>query len=424
MMNLILFMKPIVDMLWQYKILLLALIGGVVLYMLPQYCKVRISFTNSLLVFFSIMLTISFFNKIDENTSSTYLKVISAFMLFFAAQLNQDINKTLKVIAASYIIPSVYSLLLYLTDNGYVFWGGIRTFVGPYYYKTDLAIAVILSVIFFRKALYSSKSGFLKIIAGMYILVIAPMLILTANSRMMTIIYGVIIIYIIVERLALSAKRLTNLIKFSKVKKIAVVLLSCIVLVGGYFVYDSLTQNALKINLSSDEFFSQSNTQGRSGIWSTIIDNFLAGDTRSIMFGYYIGKDFEFNTYMGNDAHNSFLKLLVATGFYGLSLYVLFLLLIIYKIRAISKLTDLDNTQRFAVNTIIMVLLFFLISGMTQSNIIFTQSSWYAFYFMGLLYSPNLVQLSKTQSIQVGYNLASPINQLTTVPKSSYHRSL
>lgn len=397
MINILFFLKPLFDMLWQFKVLDLILILLLLAFLLPRILYVKLSITYLLLITFSLFIFRSFLAQPDSSTVLVFVKILSAFLMFFAAQFNKNIDKTINLIEKSYIIPIVYVLTLFVLGKGFVYWGNALTFVGPYFYKTDLAIAIVLSVIFFRSVLYKKTNRLLKFCAFLYIFAIVPYLILEANSRMFLIILGIFYIIIITEYAKNQPKKISK--GFIRI----LVFASVLSLVAGYSVYDKYLKpdNALEIDLSVSNIFSLSNTQGRSGIWTAEFEHFSQGHPFYLLFGYNINKDIEFNTYSANgfDAHNTYIKILVNFGIFGLLTYFIILFLIYRKILSMSKLSV--NINKHHLTTIQMIFVFFIISGFSQSNIAYTQSSWYAFYFMGLIYNSDLI------------NLKNKINKLT-----------
>lgn len=403
MIDILFIIKPIIDMLWKYQIFDILLLGLLALYLLPRIFHAKLSIASIFLVIFSIVLFKSFLVKVDSLTASIFLKIISTVLIFFAAQFNKNIDKTLNYLSISYVIPVFFYLFFLITGKGYIYWGSVKTFVGPYYYKTDLAIAVILSVIFLRKVLFFSNNKLLLFLTRLYIFVLAPIFILLANSRAMTVIYGIFFIILFIESAQYKPRKQYNKRRKLgyKLKRNILIFTSIIIVAGGYIIYTKEFQssNSLSISLNKDKIFSLENTQGRSGIWTTITENFYKSDFQNIMFGHYINKEYELNTYSHQDAHNTYLKILVTTGFFGLTFYILFNLFIFRRIRFLYKRSSDSESSRFIINSILMVTTFFILSGLTQSNIIYTQSSWYAFYFMGLLYNSTI--LREKESIEI-----------------------
>jgi hypothetical protein len=84
---------------------------------------------------------------------------------------------------------------------------------------------------------------------------------------------------------------------------------------------------------------------------------------------------------------------MISCGLAGLFLYMLMLGLVVHKLRLLLRQYRDRRNDYFVLMTIALLLSFYLLSGISQSNLIFTQSSWYAFYFMGLLFNKRLFPL-------------------------------
>ncbi|MFC4597458.1 hypothetical protein [Cohnella hongkongensis] len=394
MVNLLFLLKPLADMLWSVKTFNLLLIACVFVFSLAHLFRLRPLKINLALLLLSLLFLRSLAADMNEITVGVFLKVVSAFLLFFLAQMASDGQKTIGMIAASFLPPVLYILYQAVTGSGYQYWGSVYTFVGPYYYKTDLAICVILSVIFFRKYLFFNRFRSGKAAAAVYMFVIAPQLILMANSRMLLIVYAVILIGTIVEYFRYKERT------FSSWKRNAIVVYSLLLIVAGYALYVNfyLPKGALVIEVQSGEIFSASNTQGRSEIWSSIAANYFKGDLLNLAFGYSINKDHEFDTVLHADAHNAWLKVMVSCGLVGLFVYMAAIGMAIGRLRGLLRDRLRQKSDYFVLMTALLVLLSYLFSGISQSNIIFTQSSWYAFYFMGLIFNPKLFPLSAPQA--------------------------
>jgi hypothetical protein len=351
--------------------------------------QIKLIKVNLALLLLSFLMFRSLLAQMDELTFAIFLKVISAILLFFMAQFAARVSQTINLIALSYIVPALYVIFLAAIGQGYQYWGAVHTFVGPYYYKTDLAIMVILSIIFFRRFLFFGSSVFIKRIAAVYILLIAPKLILMANSRMTLIVYAVILIGLVVEFFRYHD------VKFSSFKRNLIIFYSLIVFFGGYLFYVNryISEDALVIDMNSEQIFSASNTQGRSEIWGSITDRFFEGKLLNILFGYSMMKDHEFDVVLHADSHNAWLKVMISCGLAGLFLYMLMLGLVVHKLRLLLRQYRDRRNDYFVLMTIALLLSFYLLSGISQSNLIFTQSSWYAFYFMGLLFNKRLFPL-------------------------------
>lgn len=366
--------------------LLLMLVG----YALVKFPMFKIGATTFLVLLLSILFFRSFL--LDPSQFTDFSKVISAFLIFRLAFFNKDPQKTLKVIAFSYIIPVLVSLALAITGQGYIFWGDVETFVGPYYYKTDLAIMVVLASIFFRYFLFYSERKTFRRLSWLFIFAVSPFFIYLSNSRMLLVVYLFVFIFTALE--SLNYKK----IRISRGIKSLFLLVATVIGFVGFNLFNATS--SLGISLEIGNVFSAANTQGRNGIWESTLNNFYDGSIKDILFGYYLNADFDLNTYLRNDVHNTYLKVLVNTGIVGFIAYVLFCLRILGLNIKLWLKSGNDKNEKFLLNSILLVFVFYLLCGMTQSNIMFTQSSWYAFYFAGLLFNPLITLRSNNQYIE------------------------
>jgi hypothetical protein len=380
LINLLFYLKPWADMFYQYAFLDLILALILLVYLFPNLFQIKMTLSNLFLFALLALLIRAYLLQVDTQTSIDFFKIASAILIYFAAQFNKDIVRTIKIIGISYIVPMIYSIVLLLTNNGYQLWGNVLTFVGPYYYKTDLALAVILSLVFFRRSLFRAESKIIKIAGFGFIFLLAPYMIIEANSRLFLIIYGIILIYILLERTKNNKSKI-NITK-PVLFLFGFILLSVAVI--SYYFY-SLNGSGIQISFDPDNFFSESNTQGRSVIWNNILMGFFDGHIFNQVFGYYFGADFDFSQLLQKDSHNTFLKIAILTGYVGLLCICAFLIRKIYFLFFKSRKYNWSEEERINLNTIKLLLLIFLFGAMTQSNIMFTQTTWYVFYFLGLL---------------------------------------
>lgn len=383
MINFLFLIKPIIDILWEYQFLDLLLLLIIIIYFIPRFYKLKFGYESIFLSIFSLLLMRSYTADINYSSTIVLIKVFSAILIFYIAKFNSDIDQTFNYMKISYLVPIFVIIMYIVSGTGYQYWGNVLTFSGPYYYKTDLAIAVVFSVIFFRGTLFFTVSRLVKILVSAYIFLLAPYIIFLTNSRMLLIVYGIIILILIYEQFGYKK------IKIPKVVTLFLVSISLLTLMLIFQDYNSLNENSNKLSISFD--FTEANTQGRSGIWESVISNFYSGSGYNILFGYYINSDIDFNTFLNNDAHNVYLKLLVNTGFVGLSFYLMFISYNLFIINKNLKKYKSNKFVRYRLMTILLIFLTFIICGFTQSNIIFTQSSWYAFYLTGLLYNKNII---------------------------------
>lgn len=387
MINVLFFLKAFFDMLWEYKALLVVLFLLLSVYVMPRVFFLKINFVNALLVLLSILFLRSFIVDINMDSAIDFMKIFSAFLCFFAAQWNNKPSKTVDIISFSFIFPVIYILFLLVTGQGYQYWGFAKTFIGPYFFKTDLALVIMITLVFFRKYLFFSHRKSFRVLTFIYILIVAPLIIYLTNARITLIVYAVYLALLFMEYYRYKFK-----VPMAKIIKILGVIIIFVSVIAINTYYSEKNDNASYLTLSFNpaDAFSKENTQGRSIIWELILDKYSEGHLFYKTFGYSIEKDVEFNTYLHNHSHNNFLKVLISTGFIGFLAYSLFWILIFLKLYKLFK-GKFTQDEYYYLYTILMLVVIFNIMGMTNTNLIYTQSTWYTFYLMGLLFNKNLL---------------------------------
>lgn len=230
-------------------------------------------------------------------------KIVSPFILF--ALLAPLVGPWfVKVLGLSALLIIVSNAAMLPLDAGWVYWGGVRTFKGYYFFKTDLAYAVsfaTLSVALWQRFRFTP------------ILILATGLgavqVVLSNSRLNYVLFLAVAAFIALK----GGMRLATLLK-------AAVLVSVVAGVAVLF-FDS--RRMLGFDLSNLGSF----TQGRNQIWNILIEegvmNYTFGEW---LFGRGLHADlklFAENTTSGDvhNAHNELLHLLITEGLFGLTLY-------------------------------------------------------------------------------------------------------
>ena len=132
--------------------------------------------------------------------------------------------------------------------------------------------------------------------------------------------------------LALAAVAITLLlIKVRKSKKdiIKVVLFILILLICIQFILSLLPEDvAIRFSL---EYIEDTGTTSRTKIWEALLTRFFNDDLFSILFGKGIFTTPIYNTYDDHVAHNTFIDILIGTGFVGLLFYVMLIISMLKK---------------------------------------------------------------------------------------------
>lgn len=230
-------------------------------------------------------------------------KIMSPFILFalLAPLVGGWFVKVLGIGALLIIVSNAALLPL---DAGWVYWGGVRTFKGYYFFKTDLAYAVsfaTLSVALWQRFRFTP------------VLIVATSLgaaqVVLSNSRLNYLLFLAVVTFIALK----GGLRLATLLK-------AAVLVGLVAVVVA-FLFDS--RRMLGFDLSDPGSF----TQGRNRIWDILIEEgVMSFSATEWLFGRGLYADlmlFAENTTTGDvhNAHNEALHLLITEGLFGLVLY-------------------------------------------------------------------------------------------------------
>ncbi|GIM33803.1 O-antigen ligase family protein [Paraclostridium bifermentans] len=387
-MELIVFLKPIFDMLWKFKILDIMIMSLVYL-VTPMYLlknKYKIEFIDLLFIFLITLFTLSFLKKADSASFKDYIKIISNLYMFFIGKMILNRDEKDKFLIISFSVVAFVNLIYLLTGIGFTYWGDSKTFRGIYFFKTDLALAILQSIIFIRLMKYS-KSEKLKTISNIYIFLISPILIFLSNSRMYLLLYF-IVIYLILNENAEKKGRKTYRYDLKFFLKIGIIFI-CLI-----FLYSTITskipwfreQNLLgfKIEKFSD-LFNESNSQGRNVIWSKVIHVFNSSSIIDKFTGVDLVSDRVLHNGSYYDSHNNYIKILFTTGYLG---GITCLIILVDTMKKLNSLTDLKFKY-----TCLILLTVYVVSSISYPSIIYTQQSWIIFLYIGML--NNNVQRSK-----------------------------
>lgn len=202
-------------------------------------------------------------------------------------------------------IVIIANVLIIPFSWGWIYWGGIHTFKGLYYFKTDLAFSIVLALV----AFFYARD---KVVDIWYVIIsiASSVMIVLSNSRMNYILVGLVFIY----------SALSNGVT---IKTIVTLCLGALVLGGTIFIlYDP--EKALGFDLNNIEAF----TQGRNRIWDALFDvGFYKSSFSELIFGQGLNADWQISsTYGGmnqvHNAHNEVIHLLINQGVIGLILYI------------------------------------------------------------------------------------------------------
>lgn len=235
---------------------------------------------------------------------SEVFKIISPFLVFLLLAPIMG-PWTLKVIGLMSVATILGNAALLPFDRGWVYWGDIRTFKGFYYFKTDLAYALVFSTL--GLAAWQRFRLTPAMVVGISL---ATVQIVLANSRVNYLLFALVVLFIVLK----GGVRPWVLVRNGT-------LLAVLAATAAY-LYDPAKL------LGFDWFNEGKLTQGRNQIWEVLIEEGLLNYSAvEWLFGKGLFADvrlFAENVYKGeaHNAHNEWLHLLITQGIFGTVLYI------------------------------------------------------------------------------------------------------
>lgn len=401
--SILLFLKPIVDMFWQFKILDV-LLGIYVLGCLWVYRRrLQIEWQDVCIAAFVVMWTISFFRAPGAGALAMLTKILSSFFLFYLGRIcTENIEKCIYVLQVSLKIVFMVNVIVVLVGAGTSIWGYATTQTGMYYFKLDFAYMLIQFLIFhLTKDKYKPYE---------YVMIIASfVLIFMSNSRIM---FGISCIWIFLRLLYCREYSQLKEGKGRPCKINAVFLLGIMlsivasVLLQAGLCHLPFSENKKYITFTIDgkeykdvdkEYYDliftkekksmpahdivAYNTQGRADIWKAVLQKYTEKNIWEKIFGSNLLVDEVViilkQGKLEADAHNLFLKNLVCTGIVGLIVTFAFIF------SFIPRYNHCENRDLFYVGGALF--LTFLLTGMISNVQLYSQFTWLTFFFLGLL---------------------------------------
>lgn len=368
------FLKFVFDMFYTQKIfsIIITIFALLLLVFNFKNNKFKPNIADIFIIIMFILFSTSFFKS--TYLYIDYLKIISAFILYFLGRLlffNE--NKTEKTILFSLFTVFSINLIICLIGKGSITWGNANTLRGLYFFKTDFACMLCYFLVFWLFNYNKSKS------VKLIITIIDILLILLTNAR----IYYLICIFILVLYYFFCKKQ-----RVYSFKTISTLVLSIIIVIFGISLMSNLSffKEREMISLSFNSFedlFDASNTQGRNEVWNALIYNFNNQNLITRTFGtgldFYI--DHGFN---GFSEHSTYIKVLLNTGYFGLTVFSLFMITALIAIKKIKSL-KLEYI-------IFILLIIFLVSGISSPTILYINTSWLPMFYAGIAISNSYIE--------------------------------
>lgn len=365
-MSFFLFVKQIVDMLYQYKFLDYIMVGLVLLLLVYQTALVRPDLrrwytkADLIILLLGTLTTIGFLKT--PVAYENYFKVISAFLMYFVGRIYYDRIQECygALVSGAYLIVYLNFLkriqhfgwdLLKVKDAGGDF----------YYYDTDMAFAIILAMVFI--AMFGKNT----VIKYLTIFAVCPYLVFYSDAGiqkiLMLAVYAIILVYL--TELVFRKQKLTSIVlTLMIIGMIAVVITIYLPVMG-------VENKELILGLFNNRLLNNSNMYDRYTKWENILSIFHQKGIGERLFG--AGLD------AGIPIESLYIKLLYALGYVGV---LLALLLIGYITYCVVKIED---RKTFYLAVIMAVML--MGTGVTINSMECVQMSWFPLLFAGMVIS-------------------------------------
>jgi hypothetical protein len=282
---------------------------------------------------------------------SAIFKIVSPFAFFVLVAFAND-RWLIHALAAAAVLAIVVNAALLPFDFGWTQWGSVRTFKGYYFFKTDLAYALVFSLLvaalYFRNRI-TPLLGTLMLLAAVQVLF--------ANSRL--------------NYLTLIGVFLFLGIKQGLGARVLLGYGAAVAALGAVAIMAIDPSQLLGFDTSDMRSFSQ----GRSDIWASLWTGMQNSTPREWLFGQGFFADSRLmaeHSRAGQDihnAHNELLHLLATQGIVGLCAYV-GLWVWMYRMCRPSHM------PAWARGTLLTAVLVFLFQGVTTVMSPFATKTW------------------------------------------------
>ncbi|WP_312938300.1 hypothetical protein [Stutzerimonas nitrititolerans] len=367
-----------VDYLWEYKVLsiLHSMISlGVAVLVLLKYKKGVFTpcSTDGVILFLFFLISFSFLRNYSEYGVFEFLKFLSYVSFYFVGRFISSGLRQIKILGLFSLVSLVYLTVLAAIGKGYAVWGGISTFTGGYYFKTDLAIAALILLTF---SFVSINRRSLLVVAFLC----AGFLVFKSNARIALPLLIVIPVFTVMVLRGVIAK--------VNIKAISVALIA---MLAGMTLFAFIDFEGLgMLGFDFSDPFSAANTQGRSVIWAALLRAYFEAGLVGKLTGLGLDADLMAAALFSESihlesvrAHNSYLYLLVCVGLLGSFSFYWLIYSIFSKVPYLLKYGAQKGREIPALSC--SFLLLFLWLSMTTEIIIRPQLMILFFFFSGVL---------------------------------------
>lgn len=300
------------DYFWEYKALsvlhaIISLVTALFLLVFFKRNSYRACNTDKAFLVFFLLTVFALAQNLNSNSAVDFLKFSTYLSFYFVGRLIPASLTKVNAFGLFSLMSLIGLALLALAGVGYQSWGNVSTFTGGYFFKTDLAIS---SLIFLAVAFVTLQRKLLLALA----LLCAAYLVFKSNARI------ALPLVIIIPAFVTMALRGT-LTKINA-KAVSVALIAAVVGMALFTVIDFRSLGMLGFDFTAP--FSAANTQGRSVIWSALLQAYSEAGFTGKLIGMGFDADARATSLFsesvqleGVRAHNSYLYLLICMGVLG-----------------------------------------------------------------------------------------------------------
>lgn len=375
------------DIFWKNKEISIILNVLMLVYLMVILCKLKIKYIPkpifSVFIILILLLTYSFLIDISKSTLIIFGKIMGSYLLFILGiYVNEPIKNFKWIMIISSLMIMAYFLMA-VFGFGYKNWGNVLTFAGTYFFKTDMALAMIIAITFVLVFCQDIK---LKII----IVACAFFVIFKTNARIhLFTSLEIILLYIFRNSLIKGNLKVISYFK----RWIIIGGFITAVSFGSIYIIQKFENNNKVLKLDFQNLTSESNTQGRSKIWKNVIDSYQKSEMLKKVFGTGLRQDVKTTRSFGGhhagfNSHSSYIYALISFGYVGIFVFGIFILDVIRRILYNLKSSPTNDQKNLILMTISHIFIF-LVSSVTNVTLIYQQETWFVFYFCGILYNIN-----------------------------------
>lgn len=364
-MSVFLFLKQIVDVLYPYHWMDYMMVIMVVVALIYQILLVRpnvkksITTSDILILLMVTLLSVSFLK--DTNAYGVYVKVLSAFLMYFVGRIYYDRIKE----CTGALVTSAY-LVVYINFFYRIYRMGISGIFKVsnaggdlYYYDTDMAFAMILAICFI--GMYG-RNILRKYIT---IFIVCPYMVFFSDAGIQKVLMIVVLFLMflyLVEKIT-GKKCITNSLLFISI--LGMLCLIAALMLPAFFGDSSIGLGGF----AKESLLNTENMYVRYENWQSILNELKSADFVTKLFGVNLLIP----------AGSLYFKTLYSLGIMGILLLVAFIASVIYYV------IQIEDRKTFYVMVLLALML--LGTGATVDSMEATQMSWFPMMFAGMVIS-------------------------------------